>query len=501
MSQWGNLTVAQIASFKIDQAASIRIPSFSVSIAGIGDLTDYIYSIDTNRAIESPRGYANAKIGIAILTASNQDGIFMIDGESQVESRAKIKIWSGFNGRNIPIFTGIVDAIKPDISTNTVTIVCTDYMGYFLDPVERREARHWINNTIKLILEGYAGEYLLNANIRTTDETTCWLQNLAIDLTTKIAAIENFANQIFCVPYFDEDGILLLMEREYVNPTSWVYNDNNVVDCEFLADTEIINEIEIEYKDTFILRVKDAGSIDSYGLRTRYYNRPNINSVLVSSYVLGSTTEDLDYDLEAFKITTIDTASTLESVGISLKQTNAHGYISCSVYTDSAGVPGSLIALSLNLSSGNFSDEFAWEFFRFEEPVTIAPSTDYWLVINTSSISSGSVQAQRSSVAASALYAYYDGTWQTENDKRLKHKIRGSWEAQRMANDAIRFFKEPHPRIKIIAPSAPSLQLQDGVLVDITKPFIVRGKYVIEERRIRQTPRLSISIDKLRKVG
>lgn len=500
---WGNLTDAQKASFIVDQATSIRKPTFSVWIAGISDVTDYIYTLDTDRAIESLRGYGSAKIGIAVLTASNENGIFMADGESQVEARAQIKIWSGFNRRNIPIFSGIVDAIKPDVSSDIVTVICSDYMGYYLDPIESGHQGGALpaNNTIKLIMESYATEYLLSSDIASTDETNETVDNTAVDLTTKLSALENFANLIFCVPYFDEGGTLILKEREYTNPTTWVYNNNNVVDCEFLADTEIINDIEIEYKDTFVLKKKDTGSIDSYGLRTRYYNRPNFNSVLVSSYTLGSTTEDLDYNLEAFKITSHADSSTLESVGISLKKTNAHGYISCSVYTDSGGVPGSLIAGSLNLSSGNFSEAFAWEFFRFEEPQDISPSTDYWIVIDTSSVSSGSVEAQRSAVTATAKHAHYDGGWVAENDKQIKHKIRGSRDAQRVADDAIRFYKDPHARIKITAPLAPSLQLMDEVLVDVIKPFIVRGKYVIEERRIIQTPELSTSIDKLRKVG
>jgi hypothetical protein len=121
-------------------------------------------------------------------------------------------------------------------------------------------------------------------------------------------------------------------------------------------------------------------------------------------------------------------------------------------------------------------------------------------VIDTSLVSSGTVYIQINDAVASAKHAYYSETWHTEDNKHALHKIKGSSEAQRVAEDTVRFYRDPHERIRITAPAIPHLQLLDEVLVDIELREI-RGHYVIEGRRHIIAPDKYVTIDTLRKVG
>jgi len=204
-------------------------------------------------------------------------------------------------------------------------------------------------------------------------------------------------------------------------------------------------------------------------------------------------------DLDTRQFTSADYAASIDCLHIKMKKDGAHGYITAKIYSDSGGVPGTLLATSQLKASDNLPTEFAWEIFYFSTPAQISPSTDYWVVIDTSSVSVGTVYVRVSGVEASAKHAYYSGTWYTEDNKQILHRIRGSFQAHRVAEDIVRFYKDPHERIRITAPAVPQLQLLDEVLVDITLRGI-RGRYVIEGRRHIITPDKYTTIDTLRKV-
>jgi hypothetical protein len=150
-------------------------------------------------------------------------------------------------------------------------------------------------------------------------------------------------------------------------------------------------------------------------------------------------------------------------------------------------------------ASDSLSKELAWEVFYFYSPVDILPSNDYWAIIDTSSVNTGTVYVQMSGADATAKHVYYNGSWQTEDNKQILHKIKGSNQAKRVAEDMVRFFGIPHERIKITAPAVPQLQILDEVFVDIAQRQI-RGHYVIEGRRHIINPDNYITIDTLRKL-
>ena len=164
-------------------------------------------------------------------------------------------------------------------------------------------------------------------------------------------------------------------------------------------------------------------------------------------------------------------------------------------------LPGALLGTSQLKASDGLANDFAWEVFYFTTPVEISPSTDYWAVMDTGSLSSGTVYVQISKAGVVGKHAYYNsGSWTVQNNKQVLHRIRGSIQAQRVAEDIIRFYKDPCERIRITAPAVPQLQLLDEVMVNIR----LRerwGRYIIEGRRHIIMPDNYTTIDTLRKVN
>lgn len=497
--QHGDLTDAQIARFDAAQAYLVREPTFVVWIEGLGDTTRYIMEIDSETALESPRRRGYLNVSRAILVMSNEDRYFYSDARSKVEKNARMKIWAGFDNFNIPVFTGVVHSVKPTGTTDVVVLNCRDYMGLFQEVLIKGSQDP--NNTFELLIEHFCDQVKIPApNIVSTDETTSTYTQPTFEEQSILRALEEMCSAIFYVAYFDEDGSLNAVEREYSTLVEYAFKDSNIIDCENLMDADIINDITVEYGENFFSKYKDQASIDTYGQRTRSDRTLLLNSTVVSSKTTGSTTEELDHDLEALKFTSASDAASIDCLHIKMKKYGAHGYITVRIYDDSSGVPGTLLATSQLKASDNLAAEFAWEVFYFSALVQISPSTDYWVVMDTSSVTSGTVYVQISGAEVSAKHAYYSGTWNMENNKQTLHKIRGSSQAQRVAEDTVRFYGAPHERIRITAPAVPQLQLLDEVLVDITLREI-RGHYVIEGRRHMITPDKYTTIDTLRKAG
>ncbi len=496
--QYGDLTWTQITRFNEAQAHSVREPSFVVWIEGFGDPTEYIMEIDSEVALGFPRGRGHLNIGRAILVVNNEDGYFYSDGESKIGRNARMKVWAGLDNINIPVFTGFVHSVEPAGLTDVVVLNCMDYMGLFQEILIQGSQDP--NNTAKLLMTSFCD--LANIpmlNVASTDETTSTYTQPTFEEGSILAALEEVCNSIFYTAYFNEDGSLNAVEREHSAPVDYQFVDNSIIDCEALVDMEVVNDITIEYRENFFSKHEDQASIDAYGRRSRSERTLLLNSTLVSDQTTGSTSAELDHALEAFKFTSSNDAAIIDCLHIKMRKDDAHGYTTVGIYSDSGGVPGALLGTSQLKASDNLSSDFSWEIFYFTKPVEIAPTTDYWAVMDTTSLSSGTIYVQLSTVSATAKHAYYDsGSWIIENNKQALHRIRGSIYAVRVAEDTVRFYKHPHERIRIVAPAVPQLQLLDEVMVNI-KLRERWDHYIIEGRRHIIAPDSYTTIDTLRR--
>ena len=497
--QYGLLTEAQQATFLADQAALIRSPGFAVRIDGIGDVGEYVESIDTHVGIEAHGKRGTIGIGKAVVRASNEGDTFYSDGAPTTSDNARINIWGGFGTLLIPIFAGIVKTISPMARSDRVEITCHDNMGLFLDP--RVRGSQGSNTTVKTIIESFCSDMGIVDNIPSNAELTATLSKNSLEPQTTLNALRRLCDSTFHVVWCDELGTLQMAEREYTNITTWKYHNRNIFDAYPLADTEVINKVDVEYRENYLARYKDQVSIDTYRLRERNLRLMFQNYEDVASKTTGATPEDIDNNLEGFKFTSSSGAANIDCVAVKLKGTGASGAILLKIYSDSAGSPSALLGTSdTEYANDLASFGSAWHYFTFSTPVDIDPSTDYWGIIDTTSVS-GTVHAYGSAAAATAKHAYNDGSWNTENDKYLLHDARSSLPSQRVAEDIVRMYKDPHERIVIIAPAAPHLQVKDEVVVDITVPFTVSGRYVIEDRDHKLTSDGYVTIDRLRQTS
>ncbi len=495
--QYGNLTPSQRERFYQKQKDVIRRPSFVLWIEGFGDTTEYVINIDTEIGLESLRGRGNINIGRAILELNNEKGYFYSEGKSKIKSCAKMKVWAGFDGLNIPIFTGIVYSVKPISTSNIVVVNCRDYMGLFYDCVISELGS---NNTPRAILEYLCSKVGVLLKIDNNEETMISYDILSFNSQRAKSILEKICDSIFYIAYFDEDGVLNFIEREYTRSSGWKFDDNNIIDCVILADSEIINDVAIEYKSGFYSRCYDQASIDEYKLKSRQIYTFSLGRDLVSEQVQGTTQKALSYILEGFKFTSSEDSSLIDTIRIRLKKADAQGYIFVKIYTDINGLPGDAIVTSNRKSANDLSIDWRWESFCFDKPVKISPTTSYWCVIDTNSITDGTIYVQVNNTITTGKYAYYNSTWQLEDNKQVVHTIRGNKYAQRVANDLIRLYKDPYERISIIAPAVPNLQLTDLVRLDVKK-IGVAGMYTVERRRHILNYEKYTTIDTLRKVG
>lgn len=497
--QYGNLTATQISMFNLARLCSIREPSFAVWIEGFTDSTEYVIEIDSEITIGFQYGKGLLNIGIAMLVMDNYDGYFYSNGISKIARNARIKIWAGFGGANIPIFTGTVKSVEPMGTTDIVLLNCRDYMGLFQEVFIH--GNQYPNNTAELLIKKFCSLlHIPEPNIESTDETTNIFTQPTFEEVSLFTALEEVCSSIFYIAYFDEDGNLNAVEREHSISVDYLFDSSNIIDYENLVDTSVFNDVTIEYDEDFFCKYEDYISIDTYGKKSRNEQIFLLNSKLVSNIATGSKVEKLEHNLEAFKITSESDAVTIDCAHIKMKGDDAHGYITAGIYSDSNGAPDALLATSQLKASGNLAADFTWEIFHFEKPVSISSTTDYWMAIDIGSLSSGTIYLQVSGDDCIARYAYRDyGNWVKENNKQVLHKVRGSINAQRVAADIIEFHKTPYERIRITAPAVPHLQLLDKVTVN-TGLRERQGHYVIEGRRHIITPDSYTTIDTLRKV-
>lgn len=488
MAQFGTLSSAQQTTFIAAQAATIRKVTYSVFLGGLGDVGQYIERIVTNaqleRQVEGGLRRGQFAIDTALLICSNEDDTFWSSGVSTVEEKTSVTIYAGFNGLNIPIFTGVVQVVRPASASDTVAITAMGFLGVMEEL--RVEGVQGSNTTVKAIAQDFAAQVGAAESIGGGQEIGTALDVNSLEPHSMLSGLEILSDGIFHVAWFDESGVLHLEERNWTNRVDWTYNDDNLVTVAPLAASLIINKVEVEYRDNWMASFKDTPSVNAYRERSRQLRRPFLNFIDVASATSGSTTEPLNENLEAVKFTSAATAGNIDGVAFKLGQSSGGGSIAAKIYSDDGGSPSEPNALfgtsetkypSLFVDSG-----FAWEYFRFIEPVEISPSTVYWAALDLSA-ATGTVNAHVSAVTATGQHAINDGSWSVQNDKKMLHQIRSSPMAQRNSEDIVRRHSEPRNRFLLAMPGLPQNQINDEALVDVTIPYTVRGTFVIEGRR------------------
>ena len=494
---YGILTATQQAAFRTYQGDRIRKPTVSVLLSGVDDVKDYIQNITFSRAIETGRGILTVNVGNGVILAMNDDETFYSGGESQIPVGTQVKIWAGFSGLNVPVFAGVVTGVKPITDRNLVEIGICDNMWYFQN---NRVQGFQENTTVRAIMEGWVSDFYLNSEITTHSDMDITLTAPAFDPMLMITALENLCRGIFSVPFFDADGSLQVYEREYCNDVDFTFNNQNVKNISNLVSQDIVNACVIEYKEFFQTKYKSQDSIDLYRERVRDYRLTHLNVEEVAYQYYGTQDEGLDNALEGLRFTSAATSAFIDTVHVMMMGDGVTGQYTLKLYSDSGGLPDTLMATSEIKYAADLYESFVWEHINFIPPVSISPSTDYWLILDTSGLT-GTVYVACNYGAATGKHAYYSGGWVAEDNKQMVYKIRSSPQAIRASTDLVKFFQYPRDRIRVYAMGAPHLELMDAPFVDVTTPFEQSGRFKIIERWLRYSPSLGLeTVDTLERV-
>lgn len=464
-------------------------PSHSVWIQGFGDIEQYVQSIETDRPLESERGWGFIGIGRATLVLDNSGSRFYDNQGTNFEEKARIHIWLGYDKYRIPVFTGVVQSAWPGPRGDRVYVSCADYMILFLD--QQMAGSRGANNTPELVAEDFCNEVRVQAGIGASLELDTVYDDTNFEIKPMLWGLREVQNSVFHAALFDEEGVLKMYEREYVGFSSdkWAYDERNTLEVDEMHPGEVINDVAVEYDENTYVRSIDRRSIDDNGSQTRTTRILLCNSDDVSSRVHGRTPRALANSLEGFQITTATTASTVDTIHLRMKQDGAVGTFTVKVYSESAGLPDTLLGTSEVFQSEYLDTEFTWVQVYFTTRVPVDVSTNYWIVVDSSSVSAGTVYIQHARSDSTGTYAI--GSWSALNDILPLHRILASRMAQTVADDIVRFYRDKKDRLSITSMvGVPQVQLFDDIQVDIkAENTRITGNYTVERILHSYTPR------------
>lgn len=125
--------------------------------------------------------------------------------------------------------------------------------------------------------------------------------------------------------------------------------------------------------------------------------------------------------------------SSIKYVRLWLKKTSASNNISARIYSDSSGVPGSLLATSDAIAPTAIVSTYSWVDFEFSTPYATSASTTYWLVL----LDAGSGES---------LQWGYDGSSPTGSGNAASYiGISGSWTALTGRDHAFAIYDDSVP--------------------------------------------------------
>lgn len=261
MAQYGNIGQAIL---KRKALATYRQPTFACFLEGEGDVTSYLKTFDVNTSVEDSLKEPNYGHGTVVLT--NVGGIFSSKGVPTIEPNRWIYLYAGFDGDNIPIWTGVVT--DPTINAELSEITLQVAQPGILLRRSKKEGNISSYNTPKLLIDylcynaGLPTPVFENASGVPTTFTfgNTWIENPR----DYWALVHGACLCIFYVPYFDERGVLQLKRRSSYTDVDFVYTDNIIKSLYYLDDAELINVKHLDFATSVKFEAQFSDKIHPY---------------------------------------------------------------------------------------------------------------------------------------------------------------------------------------------------------------------------------------------
>lgn len=215
---------------------------------------------------------ANAKI-----TLNNKTGRFL-PNSSEIGTNFKagrpVKIFVGYNGEMVCVFTGFIGRPKINIVSSTVELEAFDAMSYF--ETQEIQQSYFENQKIKDILkEVLIGRGFSEKQFRIDDSLNRVYPFLLTSEKTMGELFKEVAQNENALIYADENGILNFLQSEKLaknKVSSWNFSYSNMTDLE-IADSKIINSVKV--KSSYLKEVgfgtpfKFEGEENSVGAKSK----------------------------------------------------------------------------------------------------------------------------------------------------------------------------------------------------------------------------------------
>lgn len=188
---------------------------------------------------------ANAKI-----TLNNKTGRFLPNNPeigANFKAGRPVKIFVGYNGEMICVFTGFIGRPKVNIVSSTVELEAFDAMSYF--ETQEIQQSYFENQKIKDVLrEVLIGRGFGEKQFKIDDSLTRVYPFLLTSEKTMGELFKEVAQNENTLIYADENGILNFLPSEKLAKnkiSSWNFSYSNMTDLE-IADSKIINSVKVK---------------------------------------------------------------------------------------------------------------------------------------------------------------------------------------------------------------------------------------------------------------
>lgn len=224
----------------------IRHPTFSVFIAGHGDITSDGMSAEYKRRAEDSLHEPN--YGTGTLTINDDKQIYIENGRSVFRLGDQVMLFAGFDNRNIPRFSGLIRDIQVQANSKVQTLTISD-QGYRLRK-SKTSGDFSSYNTPKKLVDYLANLARIGAVVyedETGPPTTFTFGNTFLSLRSFWAMIHGAALCISYIQFFDAEGKLNLARRTTFEETGYVFTDSEIHRLRHVQVAELINHKTIDY--------------------------------------------------------------------------------------------------------------------------------------------------------------------------------------------------------------------------------------------------------------
>lgn len=235
----GNITNTD--RFDRRSRARMRRPSYSVFIENHGDVTDKVKTVTWGRQLKPELDEPLS--GSGQITLLDLEGDLIRDGRCTIRADDKVKIWAGFEGENIPRFTGIVYDPKLDTRAHQVELGIGDY-GHKLRKLQTSGDYSDYDNPKELIDElfGRLSAGSVEYENEAGDPTTYTFGNTTLERRDYWSIIHGATLSMDYLYWLDENGNLQCKRRDSFTDVDFSFDDSNIAAIEHVEMAELVNK-------------------------------------------------------------------------------------------------------------------------------------------------------------------------------------------------------------------------------------------------------------------